>query len=532
VLAAGLFAWTLLVGWLHPAHPGDLMDDGLYLVGAQALSAGQGYTLPSRIGPQVRPRYPVGLSAVVGVALKLAPGSPSLGRDVAVARTVIIASGWVFVLGTCVALRRLGVATWPAVWIALATAFHPATLRSAVGIVTDLPFAAVAVVAYGFWARRGAFTLGRGLGDGILAGAALALRGNGISILLGAVADMRHEGWRKEERGVWVKALGLGVGLFVVLIPAHWLANWGNGGRVAGGYLKELAEGWSSLGVGLHLVALNLALMARLLPEVALPQLMTRAASAWPVVNTALGGALLALMVFGASRLARRTLRSGGAGSPVWTHVIATLAIFVVWPWDFRLRFVLSLVPLVLLATSEGVVGVARRVGARPLAAHRLASFALALMLVAALVASGYIAWIARRTGGALVDPIEQRDLTAALAFIRERLEPDAAVVSMTPELVYLHTARRGMLLAEERDVIRKDMARSRDRVARQMAEAPRLAFYLMIPRDPGRADPDGDVLDFFDPARGFSLSAREVFRSLADHYRLYRVERGAEADR
>jgi hypothetical protein len=525
-LAAGLAAWTALAGSLRQAHVGDLWDDGLYLVGAQALGAGQGYVLPSRIGPLMRPRYPVGLSAAVGLALRLAPGSPSTARDVAVARALILAAGWVFAGGAFVWLRRLRVSPWPAALIALATAFHPATVRSALGVMTDLPFAAVVSLAACLWARPGAATGSRGLGLGVISGTAIALRGNGVSVLLGSLVDLARRG-RGRSRA-WA-VVGLVVGMGLVLTPARWLTRWGNGDRVAGGYDQEFAAGWASLGAGLHVVAMNAVSMARHFPQVILPQLGTRAALARPALAAVAGGVLLALTVYGAARLARRTARGTGRGGPLWAHAGATLAIFLVWPWEFGLRFGLSLLPLVLLVFGQGVAGASRRLGAGWLRAQRFGALALAMSCAAAVAGAGQMVWVAHRAGGAVGDLAEGRDLDAALAFLVARTEPEAAVASMAPEMVYLYTGRRGVLLVEERDVILDDRPRTYSRLAAQSAAEPDRPLYLMIHQPPpGPSAVGHPVLDAFRTGQG--LSAREVYRSPSGVYAVYRIEsRAAE---
>src|SRR5262245_15568175 len=72
--------------WLHRGNAGDVIDDGLYLVSAQALRDGLGYRLPSRPDIPTASRFPIGLPAVIATILWISPGKPSLWRDVLIAK--------------------------------------------------------------------------------------------------------------------------------------------------------------------------------------------------------------------------------------------------------------------------------------------------------------------------------------------------------------------------------------------------------------------------------------------------------------
>ena len=75
ILALGIAAWLAAVGLSPRLLPGDMIDDGEYLVGAQAIADGHGYVLPSRPGVPPASKYPPGTSLLAVPFIKAWPGT-------------------------------------------------------------------------------------------------------------------------------------------------------------------------------------------------------------------------------------------------------------------------------------------------------------------------------------------------------------------------------------------------------------------------------------------------------------------------
>jgi hypothetical protein len=536
VLAAGLLGWSALVASLHRGHAGDVMDDGLYFVTAQALSRGQGYTLPSQPGPPIRCRYPAGFPGLIALALWLAPGAPAVERDMAVARVVLLASGWVFGLATMGWLRRRGVTPLSGALIVLAALFNPVTILYMIPTMSDVPFAAVAALALFVWSSRGtrnARGAGWGFALGLLAGAGMSVRTIGISLIPGTLiatslgilgGPVSWAGTKKElktvvgQRRLLVGIVACALGMLTVLVPARRLALVGNGGRTDGGYDQEFAAGYGSIAEGIWSLVTHAGVMAEKFPRAIVPQLDSRAALARRVASWAVCGVVMVLMVFGLARLARASQVRDLAA---WSYVAATIAIYVIWPGPFSNRFVISMFPMMVWAFGVGVRQFVARLGGAPRRARLAGILALTFALAGNLAFMGRVGWQAARNGGLWADRAEIDDLDEALAFVRTRIEPDAIVVSMKPEMVYLYTGRQGVMLMLENDKMRRRYARL-ERLAPRMAETPGRIFYMMGPPPASDDSPEAQQTAAF--ARHPGLAVEEVYRSPGGHHWLARI--------
>ena len=521
LLVVGLACWTGLACYLHRGHTGDVMDDGLYFVAAQALAQGAGNTLPSQVGPPVRSRYPVGVAALVSVALRVAPGTPSLVRDAAVARGVIVATGWIFFLAAFIWLRRSRVSRAWAMLIVLATAFHPVVVMSALAVMSDIPFAAVAALLLGRGARRKRREGGiwDPFVDGLLCGVALALRGNGVALLPGACirAVQGHA-----PRQALVRLLALGLGVAALVLGARWLVALGNDGRVvAGGYGGEMTAGLTSPQTVATLVGGHVRDVVQSLPFVIAPVLETNAFRAVPlVVHVLVTGLIVVLILWGALGIAR-SRGARGRDLSAWSYALCLIAIFIAWPGWFNLRFLISLFPMILLAFGRGTKRVGRRLGLRRAATLRLGTAALVACLLCDVGFMGQVVLKAHAAGGLWGNPVMKRELDTTLDAVRNSLPGDAVIASMTPELVFLETGRQGFLLMQEDDRTLSRLGRL-DRIADGMDRADGRPCYLL-----GLApDPDGALearqCDAY--AQHPALVVKEVFRSPGGRYWVARV--------
>jgi hypothetical protein len=512
VLVAALVGWSACIAGVDRGHVGTLMDDGLYFVSAQALRDGRGYTLPSQPGPPARARYPIGLPALLALALRLAPGEASLARDLAVSKTVIMSAAWVFLLGAYFWLRRVRVSACVAVLIVLAVALHPATGSQSVAIASDVPFAAVAWLLLMRWAsprtKQAQGGARRSFVDGILAGAACLIRGNGITLFLGSLVAACLKSRRRLASLV---ACALGAALLGVPLEAYaWLHS---GARMSSSYSRELAAGWESLGAVLSAIGRNLVLSADALSYIVAPVMGTNYAIAHPLVGWPVRVGVWLLLSLGTAELVRITRRRD---LPVWTHVAGTFLVFWLWPWKFTENRLLSLFPLIFWAFSRGAGVLARVLGGSSLTSRRLGVLALVLTLASGAAISGRLVWRAHTRGEMWADARMEAGLDAVLNVVRTRLEKSAIITSMTPELVYLYTGRQGTMMIDDGDRLMGRLGR-REGIEAAMRENPGRPFYLLSapPDSSAGADADQATALAHDPV----LALREIYRTPDGRY-------------
>jgi hypothetical protein len=147
-----LFLSLILAGYatsivrLHPTNFfGATEDDSIYFSSAKALAEGRGYILPSLPGTPPATKYPILYPLILSTVWKLNPSFP-VNLPWAIAITVIF--GFVYILAGFVFLRRLQVLHDAEVLLLTAfCAFHPVVLFYSASVLSDIPFAALALVA-------------------------------------------------------------------------------------------------------------------------------------------------------------------------------------------------------------------------------------------------------------------------------------------------------------------------------------------------------------------------------------------------
>ena len=526
VLISGLIAWTAIAWGLDNGHLGVFQDDGLYLTSARSLRDGRGFGLPSRPG-EPPPKYPIGLPATIALALKLDPGIPSLDREIAAGRALVLAGGWTFFLATHAWLGRLGIGPGLACGIVLATAYHHVVLvGGAITIFADLPFAGIAFVLLARWAGRGRLH-GRGacrraFFDGLIAGFGVLIRTNGITLafasLVAAAVGPRR----------WSSVLACLAGLAISVVPATYYA--GRHPRVvpSNSYLLEMKSGWSSPGAGLRIVATNAASMVLDFPARVLASPATYSDSIvnefedHPVASMAFRAVFSMVVAAGVVRLVRSTRR---ADLPAWAHVLGTMAIFAVWPWNSILdRFLLALIPMVILAFVRGLDGLAELIGIAPDWQRWVVATALALVVAGNVGVVIRAAALFHIQGRQWPGASHRASLDEALGLIRERTEPDAVVAAFWPEMVNLYTGRTVVPLVEDEALVVGRLG-DVDRLKLWRRQVPGRPFYVLVRGENEEgASHEADIPQLDALASEPGLAVQEVARTIDGRYRLSRV--------
>lgn len=505
VLLTCLLVWSLCVFGTSRQHAGDFMDDGEYLVAARALRDGSGYTLPSRPGNPNASKYPAGLSLIVAGVLKVVSSDGSLSSDLRVARSTIAAAGWIFFVCSYLWLRRISVADGLAAALVGVVMFHPTTLSLSIAVMSDLPFAALSSVLFLRWANPARAGTPRPMRssfiDGLLAGAAWLVRGNGFTLVLGSiVAALLHP--RRTRRAL---ACLMGVGTVVAL---SWASLRGVSAPGYSAVYQSQFEVYHSFVGGADILWRNTRNVAGALSEVALPILRTNTMGRWPLIGKFSEVVTLLCIITGALSLFRQH-RPGRL--PLLVHVALTLGVLVVWPWQIADRMLLGLYPLLLLAFVIGAAAVARAIFARLVGDRRVVlSAAVALCMANVLCMGTLAAWWSWRGG------LESSGLDASLGYVKEHLPPNAIVVSMVPELVFLYTGRQGIPMVESTDHLSGRWGRWQPLEHWFMA-APGRPFYLF-----------GDGVE---PRQTAALiehtpyALREVFRTADNRFAVWWIE-------
>jgi 4-amino-4-deoxy-L-arabinose transferase-like glycosyltransferase len=179
-------AHILGVLWLHPRDFfGWLRDDAIYFSSAKALAEGKGYILPSVPGMPAATKYPVLYSWLLSWVWRWNPSFPS---NLSAALVLNLIFGCLFALMSFAFLRQLkGLNDITRVVLTSFCALHPLVLFHAGNVLTDVPFAAIAltaiVLAYkSIEAQGGAASA---ILSGVVCGFAILMRALGAPVAAG-----------------------------------------------------------------------------------------------------------------------------------------------------------------------------------------------------------------------------------------------------------------------------------------------------------------------------------------------------------
>jgi hypothetical protein len=530
-MLVGLVGWTVLACGMDNGHLGVFHDDGLYLTSARSLRDGLGFGLPSRPGSPP-PKYPIGLPATIALALKLDPGPTTLDREIALGRGVVIVGGWVFFLAAHAWLRRVGTGPAVASGIILATAFHHIVLiGGAITIFADLPFAGIAFLLMLRWIGRDRETraISQAFVDGLLAGYAILLRSNGITLAFAAlVASTIHPRCRQAVPACLI-------GLAIAVIPATYYAGLRPRVVPSNSYILEMKSGWSSTESGLRILLTNAASTVFDFPA----HIVASPATFFTPISSRMEAHRIASWIFrlsftivvgvGLISLARSSrLRD----LPAWGHALGTVAIFLVWPWNSIMdRYLLSLIPIVLLAYVRGLDSIFRALGVGRRFRHKLIGISLTLVVLGNLAVVSRAAYLFHANGRHWAGASHRASLDEALGLIRERTETDAVVAAVWPEMVYLQTGRTVVPLVEDESIL---VGRTGDITRLNLWREQLIGrpFYALIRSgDEDMNTPKVDLPPLESLAAEPGLEVLEVARTGDGRYVIYRISERTPAE-
>jgi hypothetical protein len=204
-----LLAWSALIliffGYissivrLHPTNLfGATEDDSIYFSSAKALAEGRGYILPSIPGTPPATKYPILYPLILSAVWKLNPSFPA---NLPWAIAITVAFGLAYIVAGFVFLRRLQVLCDAEVLLLTAfCALHPVVLFYSASVLSDIPFAALALVAMllADSMLKPAASPQLAVLCGVVAGLSMMMRMFGLAIVAGILlAAVVRRAWRQ-----------------------------------------------------------------------------------------------------------------------------------------------------------------------------------------------------------------------------------------------------------------------------------------------------------------------------------------------
>jgi len=316
-------------------------DNARYLLLADAIRSGQGYTDIDRPGNPRHTLYPPAFPLMLAPLRALDPDGYRL------AHALVVVSSLASVVAVFFLLRPQFTTAW-ALLGAVLTGLLPVLARSLLPILTELPFAALTLWALVCWdrhVRRGGEVGAPLIGACALAAAAFLTRTAGLALI---AAIVLAAAWRWPLRmarpssfGKQGLALVVSLGMLVPVVAAWYLWTHQDGAHHFG-YLQQLmardpydpSQGRMDLAAFADRAAERLALYGPLVPG-----LFLEGFGLGPIAGF-IGRVLLAgLFGLGIVHCVRRPR--------LWILYLALyLAMVLVWPWKGE-RFLLPVLPLI-----------------------------------------------------------------------------------------------------------------------------------------------------------------------------------------
>jgi hypothetical protein len=442
--------FTVLLGYLfylariHPANNfGRFEDDTVYFSSAKALAEGRGYILPSFPGTPRATKYPVLLPWLLSWIWRINPSFPS-NISLAVWVTPIFGC-WFLAAAFEFLRRRKGISDWTALAIVALCAFHPQFLLYSAQMMTDVPFAALALTAVMLAdsALRREGRIATALAAGLVAGLSLEMRVVGLAVIAGILAA---GALRRAGRQAAISLLAAAP--FLIFTFGGTFAAFGsraaeNSPAAEPGWTQTLYYTTSYLKFW-RLCVPNFSVfltMLRLNVQAFLQQ--PGGYLVMPLLPETRAGAAIAIIA-GIVRQAR---------AEEWKPIHFTFVFYtaLILPWNYPLmgRFLLLFLPLFYAGLWVegkyllGLLGVNLRSG-RPLQERILAgvlSLGVAALAVAAVknYCDGFrpqLTGMSDRRAALLVEKKEGYD------WIRRHADPDSTVVAYEDAALYLYTGR------------------------------------------------------------------------------------------
>ena len=532
-LSAILVGYVFFVVRLHPTNFFGLsQDDTLYFSSAKAIAEGHGYILPSVPGTPPATKYPILYPWILSWVWRFNPSFPA---NLSSAIVVNLGFGAAYLIAAFAFLRRLRVfSDTAALALTAVCAVNPRVLFLSANLMSDIPFATLALGACVLAAKANEKTAGTGTAVfcGILTGLSILVRALGIPIAAGLfVAIALRGGWRKAA------SFGACVLPFLVAFysPSVFLtpkippvaSSCSGSWRMTWLYYTSYAGFWKAdvLSHGVFWQTVRNDILAVLVQP-----------ATYFVKATYLAAPVFALVLFVilsviAFRGGLRLLSSVG-----WQPIHFTLAFYLlpilVWNYGVMDRFLLPFFPLILAGMWWEVQQVVSQVRSASSGKGRAEMVIVACFFgiagAALLVGigaswSGEIRAIARESESRAAVLVEKRE---AYAWLGENSSRDAVSIAYEDASMFLYSERQAIrpVIFSPAGVNRPDVLNTELAYLTSSAEPTHAKYWLVS---------DDDFASEWEPAksrakereREMERTLNPIFRSAQGKVRIYKLD-------
>jgi hypothetical protein len=184
---------------LHPtAFFGSTHDDMVYFTTAKALAEHRGFIAPSLPGNPPATKYPILYSWLLSWVWRLNPTFPN---NLGTAIEINMLFGLIFILASYLLIRKMQhLSNREALLLTGICALHPGALFYSADLMTEIPFAAMALIGFLLADRsmRRAARFSTPVACGVIFGLTILVRTAGVPLFLGAVlAGIIRRAWRQ-----------------------------------------------------------------------------------------------------------------------------------------------------------------------------------------------------------------------------------------------------------------------------------------------------------------------------------------------
>lgn len=452
-LAGVLCIYVLFVVRLHPTNFfGYTHDDSIYFSSAQALAEGRGYVLPSLPGAPEATKYPVLLPWLLSFVWRW---NPSFPNNLPAAIGVIVAFGCAFLASAFAFLRKyFGLSGGEALCITAFCALQPIVLLCSSSLLSDIPFAALAMAALLVWGGglKHSGNL-RAAASGILSGLSILMRLTGLPFAAGVLL---FAVWKRAWRLAGIYAASAGPFAIAVLwrafmavppVPPSVVASPGPGWQQTWLYYTNYGAFRRMASPDLHTAAtflLNQSLY--LISEISgylLSPLSDKSIAFWLISTVLITWMVLAGLV-------RQAKQSGW--QPAHFALAGTVLAVLSWDYPDGTRFLIPFLPIFMAAFWIEAKAIARRLrdvsrGSRELSERLAARAGLAAGLVVFLaIGWNFVHGDREKLREVSVKRAELlREKREAYGWIRRNSSPGERVIASEDAMLYLYTDRETM---------------------------------------------------------------------------------------
>jgi 4-amino-4-deoxy-L-arabinose transferase-like glycosyltransferase len=537
-LAAIILSYLCLVIRLHPTNFFGLSeDDTLYFSSAKSIAEGHGYILPSVPGTPPATKYPILYPWILSWVWRWNPAFPE-NLSAAVAMNLVF--GAAYLVAAFAFLRRLpGFSDTVAIVLTAICAINPRVLFLSANLMSDIPFAALALLACVTAARANEKEAGptRTVLSGVLTGLSILIRALGIPIAAGLFISIAlRSGWRKAAIFVTcvlpfiVALLSRSISL-VPKVPLAAASRCSDSWRVTWLYYSSYVGFWRAdvLSHGVFWQTLRNNFLAALVQPASYFVKASYLRS--PVFALVLVVMLSVIAIRGGVRLV-----ISARWQPI--HIVLGFYLLPILAWDYGVmdRFLLPFLPLICAGVWREFQQVIFQVRSAPQGKGRaeLAIVACFFCIAGAAVLygiecswSGEIRDIASESESRAALLLEKRE---AYTWLKKNSPKDAVAIAYEDASLFLYSGRQAIrpVIFSPAGVNRSDVLNSELACITSSAEAVHARYWVVS---------DDDFGYEWEPAsswarakeREMERTLRVLFRSKEGGVRIYNINSGVQ---